>query len=340
MAASTYALGLCLLSLCTVLDLFPAPSLLVVALLFTAINGGLLASFISRWNERRADPSLTGLQVGLGVTMVAVILTLGRDVHFVAAPFYSVLFVFGMLKLRARALAVVALYVLVSYGAAVLVRHQLYGDVLDLRIEAVTAATVVGSAVWFAVAASYISNLRVRLRELVQQIAALASLDPLTGIRNRRQIALDLESAVKQAERHGNPLCVLLADVDHFKAVNDRHGHAVGDEVLKSVAACLGQTVRGGDLVARYGGEEFLLVLPSTTVNQAMALSERLRVQIESMIPLNAPDVAVTASFGLAAWRGGESACDLVGRADKALYRAKAAGRNRIEADSLFRALA
>ncbi len=339
MASSTYLLGTVILSLCTLLGLFPAQSLMLVGMAFAVVNVGFLVAFSTGWNERFEDPSLTAMQVCVGVSQVGLILAVGRDVHFVAAPFYSVLFVFGMLRLRARDLAGVAVYVVVCHSVALVLRHRFYGDALDLRVEAVTAITVVGSAMWFAVAASYISNLKQRLRQSLQHIAALATHDALTGLWNRRQIDLDLEAAVKHAERQGSALCVALVDVDHFKNINDRHGHAMGDEVLKAVAGCLQGSLRGGDQVARFGGEEFLLLLPATTMAQATALAERLRARLEVMQALPAGERPVTASFGLAAWRGGESAADLVRRADQALYRAKGSGRNRVEADSLFRAL-
>ncbi|MEO8080187.1 MAG: GGDEF domain-containing protein [Caldimonas sp.] len=336
MASSTYVLGLAVLGLCTLLGLFSTFALSIVGALFLAINAGLLLAFATGWNQRFADPSLTALQVYLGVTMVPVILVLGRDVHFVASPYYAVIFVFGMLQMDARALARVAAYVLVSYGAALLLRHQIHGSGVDWRVESVTAMLVVTGSVWFATAASYISNVRARLHGSLQHIAALATYDGLTGLWNRRQIDQMLESAVKHAERQGSALCVAMVDVDHFKRVNDRHGHAIGDEVLKSVAGTLAGSVRAGDEVGRFGGEEFLLLLPATTMAQATGLADRLRNRLETLQTLPAGEPPVTGSFGLAAWRAGESAGDLVRRADQALYRAKASGRNRVEADGLF----
>jgi len=339
MASSTYALGLGLLTLCWQLSLFPGAALAQVASLFLLVNLGLLAAFATGWNARFADPSLTALQVCLGVTMVAVIQVLGRDVQFVAAPFYSVLFVFGVLKLSERALAGVAAYLLASYSVAVLLRYHLYAGALDLRVEVISAVLVVVSSVWFAVAASYISNLRARLRSSLQQIAALATRDALTGLSNRRQIDLDLQAAVGHAQRHGVPLCVALVDVDHFKSVNDRFGHTVGDEVLASVAGALAASLRAGDHVGRFGGEEFLVIMPATTMAQAGTAVERLRARLETLPPLPSGERPVTASFGVAAWRGDESAADLVRRADRAMYRAKNAGRNRMVADTLFGAI-
>lgn len=339
MAVSTYLLGLAILGLCTLLGLFAASALVALALLFVAVNAGVLLALATGWNTQFADPSLTRLQVYIGVSMVPIILVLGRDVHFVAAPFYAAIFVFAMLQMDGRALARVAVYVLVSYCAALLLRLQIHGSGLNWRVEAVTATLVVAGSVWFATAAFYISNLRARLRGSLQRLAALATYDDLTGLWNRRQIDRMLEAAVNHAERQGSALCVAMADVDHFKRVNDRHGHGVGDEVLKAVAGTLAGSVRAGDEVGRFGGEEFVLLLPATTMAQATALVDRLRDRLEALQSLPAGEPPVTASFGVAAWRAAESAGDLVRRADQALYRAKSRGRNRVEADSLFGAL-
>jgi diguanylate cyclase (GGDEF)-like protein len=334
MALLTYVLGFALLSVCALLGLLPTGALLRVGGLFLLINIALGVAFASGWNERWADPSLTLLQMGLAVSSVAVILVVGRSTQFVAAPFYSVLFVFGMLQLRPRQIAGMTLYLLLSYALALALRLELFQDVLDLRIEAVTAALVVGSSVWFAVAAGYISNLRARLRESRQQIQALATRDGLTGLWNRRCIDVTLDAAVQHAARHGTPLCVVLVDVDHFKHVNDRHGHAIGDQVLKAVASCLATSVRAEDHVGRFGGEEFLLILPATSLSQATVLTERLRERLNAQPTVLVGEGPVTASFGLADWRNGEVAGALVHRADQALYRAKVAGRNRVETSS------
>jgi len=215
MALMTYVLGFALLSVCAWLGLLPVGALLRVGALFLLINVFLALAFASGWNERWADPSLTVLQMGLAVSSVAVILVVGRDTQFVAAPFYSVLFVFGMLQLRPRQIAGMTLYLLLSYATALALRLELFGDALDLRVEAVTAVLVVCSATWFSVAAGYISNLRTRLRESRHQIQVLATRDSLTGLWNRRYIDMTLEAAVQHAASLGTPLCVVLVDVDH-----------------------------------------------------------------------------------------------------------------------------
>jgi diguanylate cyclase (GGDEF)-like protein/PAS domain S-box-containing protein len=164
--------------------------------------------------------------------------------------------------------------------------------------------------------------------ELLAERESQALTDALTGIPNRRAAELALAKAIAGAERAGTSLCVALFDVDHFKRVNDEHGHASGDEVLKRVAATIDRTKRLTDTVARWGGEEFLAVLPVPLAG-ASTFSERVRAGVAALV---CPGVGrVTISAGIAELGAKESAEGLLGRADQRLYSAKAAGRNRVE---------
>ena len=162
----------------------------------------------------------------------------------------------------------------------------------------------------------------------VARLARLSTADPLTGLLNRRGVDTLLGQVDEQEIRR---LSVVMADVDHFKSVNDTHGHSVGDAVLRAVANTLAEVVRESDAVARYGGEEFLMVLPGATEKQALRIAERAREAV-SREPIRAGDrqVPVTVSFGVAAWSPGESRESLVKRADEALYEAKEAGRDQV----------
>ncbi len=151
--------------------------------------------------------------------------------------------------------------------------------------------------------------------------ASLAQHDALTGIPNRRAWDGELPVAMDRARRDGVPLSVALLDLDHFKDFNDGHGHQAGDRLLKSATAAWAATLRGTDLLCRYGGEEFALLLPDATVEQAAEVLQRMR----AVSPQEQ-----TFSAGLACWDGQEISDELVARADRALYAAKAAGRDRI----------
>jgi len=170
------------------------------------------------------------------------------------------------------------------------------------------------------------------LAALRQDNAALWSLalaDPLTGLANRRALDLVWPREVARAERHGAPCCVLAADLDHFKQINDRTGHAMGDRVLGAVAGVLTATVRAEDFVARVGGEEFTILLPQTDLPAAVAVAERLRVAVAA-IDLSPGPAGCTLSIGLACSRLTPLPALLLA-ADRALYQAKAHGRDRVE---------
>lgn len=171
-----------------------------------------------------------------------------------------------------------------------------------------------------------------QLRLLVNLLDARnsATHDPLTGLENRRAAERSLDLALKEDIETLEPeTSVLLIDVDHFKQVNDRYGHAVGDEVLKDLAAVFELGKRHGDTIARYGGEEFLVIMPRTTADSAYAVAERLRSTVErTNIATHDGVVNVTVSIGVASSEPGDSRETIIARADNAMYSAKFEGRN------------
>ena len=173
---------------------------------------------------------------------------------------------------------------------------------------------------------------KVLQEELVDQSRRLEALifeDPLTGLSNRRFILTQLTGLVSGARRHGRQVAVAMIDVDHFKAFNDRHGHAAGDQVLAGVAAVLRRNLRAEDQLGRLGGEEFLALLPDSGADAAASAAEKLRAEVEAeRVEYDGRDLGVTISIGWAAWEG-ETAEELLRRADDALYSAKRLGRNR-----------
>ena len=162
----------------------------------------------------------------------------------------------------------------------------------------------------------------------------LAQLDPLTGLNNRRAFYDKTSPLWSQAIRHRHDTSVMLIDIDRFKQINDTHGHAHGDDVLKATAGILRQSVRQGDILARWGGEEFIVFLPETDRPEAIALADRLRAAIADMrVPGEAGETTVTASFGIAQQESHHFTLDaLIAAADECLYQAKQQGRNRVVA--------
>jgi len=162
-----------------------------------------------------------------------------------------------------------------------------------------------------------------------ETITRLMMTDPLTGLANRRQLSEMMDRELSLARRSGRPLAALMADIDHFKSINDTYGHDMGDKVLKQVAQILRDTCRKEDIVARYGGEEFLVILPDSGAGAAADCAERMRKAVAGA-SFTGIDRPVTASFGATVLTPADTEDDFLKRADAALYEAKAGGRNRV----------
>lgn len=191
-------------------------------------------------------------------------------------------------------------------------------DAQMLRIVATTILTAVFAYIF----SSNIDRQKQALREL-------ASVDPLTGARNRREMQLGLKRACETHERHGTPSVLFIIDLDFFKQINDQYGHDVGDEVLVEVVNLVGKRLRVTDLLYRYGGEEFLVLANGTPTEQGLVLAEDLRERVQNGCKGDLPPVRI--SIGVAELAANESPAEWLKRADDALYRAKANGRNRVE---------
>jgi diguanylate cyclase (GGDEF)-like protein len=194
-------------------------------------------------------------------------------------------------------------------------------------------SAVLGRCVFLSVHAAgmrlRLAESRAKLAHSLEQIEALVSRDELTKALNRRSLLARLDEERRRAGRSGERFCVVLFDLDHFKRVNDRHGHAAGDEVLKRFTGMVHATIRDTDIFGRYGGEEFMLLLPATAPQAALGALDRVHESLRraDWSALGA-GITVTTSAGLAEYRPGESAAELLRRADQALYRAKNEGRD------------
>lgn len=208
------------------------------------------------------------------------------------------------------------LRVLAEYDIAEL--ERVYATVLELNRDYADAQLELAQ-----------TNLKLQQREA--QITAMSLTDQLTGVGNRRRLEQALPQEISRAERTQKVFCVIMADLDHFKRINDSHGHDAGDKVLAAFGDLLRRHMRPVDIVTRYGGEEFVLLLPHTRLEQALIVAERIRTAFAAMTiePLPA---AVTASLGVAEIAADETGDALLRRVDKALYEAKSSGRNRVVA--------
>jgi len=172
------------------------------------------------------------------------------------------------------------------------------------------------------------------LRERLESVRRESLTDPLTGIANRKAFDTDLAQSIEHAIENGEPLSLLMCDIDHFKNFNDTWGHQTGDQVLRLVANCISENVKGRDTAARFGGEEFVVILPQTALADAVKLADQIRSKVESkkLVKKSTGDIlgAITISIGVTQYDLRETGIDLVRRADACLYAAKRSGRNRV----------
>jgi len=231
-------------------------------------------------------------------------------------------------------------------------RHRITVERIEFRGKLIAPATfrlgVIGF--WMAVVMAYLFGYASRTRrQLVdthrskltlerlnatlsqerKSLQRMARRDPLTGILNRQGLGEALVRAAERGDDRFFPLSVVFMDIDHFKRINDEHGHAVGDEVIRSIAETVKHNIQRSDLFARWGGEEFILICPGTAPTEAQAIAERLRRSIA--MRLWPRGLQVTSSFGVAQSHPGEDLVESIRRADEAMYQAKQKGRDRVE---------
>lgn len=211
------------------------------------------------------------------------------------------------------------------------------GVVLDIEIQG-GVMELAGKRVLLSLVMDVTERTRAEreVQALQEKLREQSTHDALTGLYNRRYLDDTLTRELSLAQRHGHEVSVILGDLDHFKSVNDRFGHLAGDEVLRTFGDLMKGHARSSDIYCRYGGEEFLLVLPQVTTEIAIERTEQLRRSLAATpIPFDDLLISVTASFGIATFpRDGQTADALIAAADKALYAAKTAGRNRVHANS------
>jgi diguanylate cyclase (GGDEF)-like protein len=202
-----------------------------------------------------------------------------------------------------------------------------------MLLDAAALALLIAPPIYWLVLAPIHREYQKRLKAETRadDLSQLAITDALTSVMNRRGITMALLDAMAQAERYNTPLSIAMADIDHFKLVNDQYGHKTGDKVLIQVAGAMAEVLRMPDKIGRYGGEEFLLVLPHTSLAQGRKIAERLRTGVGKIkTTAGSKALSLTISVGVTQFRKGEDLEQFLSRVDQALYDAKGAGRNRV----------
>lgn len=296
-----------------------------------------------RWH----DPAFTAVQIAVAFTFNASAYVIAGQARGMVLPLLALVMVFGVFGLSVRQIKALLAYSLALYAGAVAAAQWVTQDAPAPVLSSIYMIVIVVALVSSTVLALRIRAMRQQLkwqkRELAQavhEIQGLATRDELTDLPNRRYMQEAMRLARLNAQRGGRPLLLAQLDLDFFKNINDTHGHAVGDEVLKAFAQTAQGCIRASDVLARWGGEEFLLMLVGTTPEQGLRLLERLREAVAAMaLPLaDGASLQVTVSIGAAMLRADETCDELLKRSDDALYRAKREGRNAVAftADALL----
>lgn len=297
--------------------------------LYTVLRSGVM--------RRCKDPSLTFPQIMVAVVAVIWSYAILGETRGATLILLALVLTFGMFTLSpeaTRAASILTLGLLVITMGAMTLRNPqrfpLSEEITHFLFVCTTLPTISLLSAQLTMLRRRLESRKNELTEALERIQLLATRDELTGLYNRRHMMEALRLQRAQSERTGQPFCVALIDLDHFKQINDTHGHGVGDEVLRRFAEVARRCVRESDLLARWGGEEFLLMLPAGQLPQARISLDRLHdaVRMETLAP-SVPHLGVRFSAGLTEQRPGETLEATIERADQALYEAKHLGRNR-----------
>ena len=300
--------------------------------------------FLSGRNLRYDDPSLTEAQVLVALAWQPPLLALFDSARGVMMVFYVLILLFGVFQLPPKVFARCAAFAFFGFTTMQLIGAYRQ-PLVDPSMAWLQVWVLFILLVWLCLFSSYVQAMRKRMRQrrfalqahqdtlrgMMRQLEDLVATDELTGLFNRRHF-LRIASRELENMAPGRQHGLALIDLDHFKRINDAHGHAVGDRVLQTFAAVARACLRDGDVIARYGGEEFVLLLPNTDADQFTACCERLREAFTKAEPVGAKIDNLSLSAGMTLLVAGDDIDEALQRADQALYQAKRSGRNRCDA--------
>jgi len=320
----------------------PYLPLLLAVLAFYWVGQAVLFFWIASGRSAAySDPAMTSIVMTWTVVCLSVALYFCPDCRDLLLLGYLAVLPYGVFRLTWRGFLGLALFTMAAYTSIMLALHQQGKVPWDAGHESILAGAFLISLLGYVVLGREVGVLRNayrsknrQLREAMKRIEELAVRDELTGLYNRRFLLSSLDRRQALANREGLPFVLAFVDIDHFKQINDQHGHRIGDEVLEELAGLLSGSVREVDLVARYGGEEFVLLLSGLTLGSAEPALNRIRMAVmekrfsEACLPL-------TVSVGVSQYHAGENSDTLINRADRLLYEAKRSGRNRVVTEAV-----
>jgi diguanylate cyclase len=300
---------------------------------------GFFAIIRSGLNQRLADPTMVGAQMMITVLFLAWGYLVGGPAKPVAMLLLFVILMFSMFTSSTRLLIRASVLSALSFGVVMYLTAQAERNIpVAQQVQLVYFCVLLIMLISVCLMVTQLTRLRAKstqrkqeLTEALARIQELATRDELTGLFNRRHMLEKLNIEKHRCNRTGRTFCVALIDVDHFKSVNDTHGHGVGDEALASLGHTISAGLRETDMVARWGGEEFLVMFTDTDCTTAELVLSRIHKTLEqTIVSAGVPDLRLTFSAGLTCYQNDEMLTRTIDRADRGLYQAKAAGRRRI----------
>ncbi|MGX4640033.1 GGDEF domain-containing protein [Massilia sp. SYSU DXS3249] len=303
---------------------------------FFVFIAGFYVLIRSGLNRRFADPTLAMPQAIMAQTLIACVYAMTGPMHGATVIMLGLVMVFGMFSLRAAAVRVVSLYTVVVMGAVMYwctqhqpAYYQPQRELFNFALMAIVMLAISQLSGQLMDMRTRLKTQKIALEQALAHIKEMAARDELTGLPNRRRMMTLLQEHATRHARGGPRFYVCIIDLDHFKNINDTHGHAAGDAVLRAFAAQARVILRTVDIIGRWGGEEFLVLLQETPPGEPTLGVARLRESLRDMAASPAlPDVRVRFSAGFARYEEGEPIDQAIERADRALYAAKSAGRN------------
>lgn len=294
-------------------------------------------------NLRFADPSMTLAQVALSIGPAYYVMFHSQQLRPVVLVLVISSAMYGLFRFRMRDFLILSFIEIGGYAVMIVLLYHYAPAEINLPVELLQWFALTATVLQFSGLGGLITSLRNKVKsrndelamrngelvEALQRIEELAMRDELTGVFNRRYLMEAIRHECLRCERSGDSFTLCILDVDHFKRVNDMHGHLVGDQVLQHIARSAAAALRQTDVFGRYGGEEFAMLLTATASEGASVTAERVRRRIEQAdLSAISAGLQVTVSIGIADFQKGEEAAQTFKRADQALYLAKASGRN------------
>ncbi len=323
------------------LGLTPVPlRVLVISQLgILACNILLYVMFRTGFNKRFEDPYLILLQIIIATFWLLEVLYYADSVRSAVLMDFLIIFILGLFRFSVREFLFLSFFTVAGYAVVILLLYINRPESINYKVEILNLAILATVLPWFSLVGGYITRLRKKVarslsdvKESEKQYMELSIIDDLTQLYNSRHFYSELAKEMERSSRYGQPLTLVMLDLDKFKDFNDTYGHIEGDYVLSRIGLVIKRCLRDSDSAYRYGGEEFTIILPMTKGEDGIVTAQRVQEEFkkEPFYPVPGKEIFMTMSIGLSQYKPGEDMKAFVHRVDTIMYQAKHQGRNRI----------